>query len=151
AIGTMARDRLGELLQRTQPHKWQQIVKSGHKSRLTPPVPISGAWYNEDYFETGVKRKLHQGDSGDLFVGLFRESAAFLTSLFPTAHSYLDIGCAKGFLVRTLREVGKECWGFDHSPWAIAHAEAHVQPFLTLASVDEVSFDRRFDLLLAFE
>jgi ADP-heptose:LPS heptosyltransferase/glycosyltransferase involved in cell wall biosynthesis len=151
AIGAQARERLVQLLQRTQPQKWQRMVKSGHRHRLIPPVPIPGEWYDEDYFETGIKSNWHQGYSWTLFEGVFRECAAFLTAIFPTAHSYLDIGCAKGFLVRTLREAGKECWGFDHSPWAIAQAEAGVQPFLTLASVDAVSFERRFDLVLAFD
>ena len=71
--------------------------------------------------------------------------------MFAEAQTYLDIGCAKGFLVRTLREQGKECWGFDHSSWAITHAEADIQPFITLASVDDVHYDRQFDLLMAFE
>jgi cyclopropane fatty-acyl-phospholipid synthase-like methyltransferase len=61
----------------------------------------------------------------------------------------LDIGCAKGFLVRTLHELGKECWGFDHSQWAIEHAEACTIPYITQESLDNVSYDRQFDILLA--
>jgi len=66
-----------------------------------------------------------------------------------TNYRYLDIGCAKGFLGRTLREQGRECWGFAHSPWAIEHVEAGMQPFIMPASVDDVSYDRQCDVLLA--
>src|SRR5207247_1661395 len=62
----------------------------------------------------------------------------------------LDAGCAKGFLVRTLRERGKEAWGFDHSAWAIEHAEEAARPFLGLASVEKVEFERGHDVLLCF-
>jgi ADP-heptose:LPS heptosyltransferase/2-polyprenyl-3-methyl-5-hydroxy-6-metoxy-1,4-benzoquinol methylase len=149
AIGTRARDRLVQLLQRTQPQNWQRMVKSEHRNRLAPPVPIPGEWYDADYFETGVKSNWRQGYTWPLFAGLFQETATFLTSIFSEAVSYLDIGCATGFLVRTLREQGKECWGFDHSPWAIEHTAACMQPFIMQASVDDVSYDRQFDVLLA--
>ena len=150
-IGEMAGDRLMQLLKHTQPQKWQRLVKSERGHRLRPPLPIPGTWFDEDYFERGLKSNWHQGYNWSLFAGVFRETAAFLGSVFSEAQSYLDIGCAKGFLVQALRESGKECWGFDHSPWAIDHAEENVKPFITLESVDDVSFDRQFDLLLAFD
>jgi hypothetical protein len=51
--------------------------------------------------------------------------------------------------MRTLHELGKECWGFDHSKWAIEHAEECARPFIIQASVDDISYDRQFDVLLA--
>lgn len=151
AVGALARERLIQLLKRTQSQKWQRLGSGEYRSRLQPPIPIPAEWYDQDYFETGLKSNWNQGYRWPLFVGIFREAAAFLISIFSEAQSYLDIGCAKGFLVRTLREAGKECWGFDHSRWAIEHADARAQPFVTLASIDDVSFDRQFDLLVAFE
>jgi ADP-heptose:LPS heptosyltransferase/2-polyprenyl-3-methyl-5-hydroxy-6-metoxy-1,4-benzoquinol methylase len=151
AIGTIARERLLHLLKRTQPQKWKHLERSRRATQLSPAIPIPGEWFDEDYFERGVKSNWDRGYTWPVFAGLFRDTVAFLTSIFPEASSYLDIGCAKGFLVRTLREAGKECWGFDHSPWAIAHAEEGVKPFVTLTSTDDVTFDRQFDLLLAFE
>jgi cyclopropane fatty-acyl-phospholipid synthase-like methyltransferase len=96
-----------------------------------------------------VKSNWRQGYTWPLFAGLFQETATFLTSIFAEAVSYLDIGCATGFLVRTLREQGKECWGFDHSPWAIEHTAACVRPFIMQANVADVSYERQFDVLLA--
>jgi ADP-heptose:LPS heptosyltransferase/2-polyprenyl-3-methyl-5-hydroxy-6-metoxy-1,4-benzoquinol methylase len=151
SIGAMAKERLCQLLKRTQPHRWQCLDTRERASQLNPPIPIPGEWYDEDYFETGLKSNWDRGYTWSLFSGLFRETAAFLTSIFSEATSYLDIGCAKGFLVRALREYGKECWGFDHSPWAIEHVEEAVKPFVMQASTDDVSFDHPFDILVAFE
>jgi len=53
--------------------------------------------------------------------------------------------------VRALIERGKVCWGFDHSRWAIDHAEDAARPFLVQAAAADVSFDREFDVLLAFD
>ena len=83
------------------------------------------------------------------FRGVFTDAAACLAELFPEAQSFLDIGCAKGFLVRALRERGLDAWGFDHSRWAIDHADPAARPFLTLDGVDTAAFDRQFDVAVA--
>jgi 2-polyprenyl-3-methyl-5-hydroxy-6-metoxy-1,4-benzoquinol methylase len=150
SVGTMARERLIQLTKKTQPQKWQQIEKIERTRLLNPDIPIPGEWYDKDYFETGLKSNWDRGYTWPLFAGLFRGTAAFLSSVFSEATSYLDIGCAKGFLVRSLRECGKECWGFDHSEWAIIHAEVCVKQYLVKVSVDEINYDRQFDILLAF-
>src|SRR5262249_22063355 len=119
AVGARAGERLLKLLQRTQPHKWERLGRGARARWLHPVIPIPADWYDEDYFENGRKSNWDQGYTWPLFAGLFQETAAFLSSMFSEATSYLDIGCAKGFLMRTLHELGKECWGFDHSKWAI--------------------------------
>lgn len=117
---------------------------------MRPAIPIPGEWYDADYFEHGTKSNWGQGYKWSLFASLFHETASFLTSTYTEADSYLDIGCASGFLVRALRDQDKECWGFDHSKYAIDRAEPSVKPFLIQAGVDDVIFDRQFDVLLAF-
>src|SRR5262249_29590249 len=84
-----------------------------------------------------------------LFKGVFEETAAYLAHMFPQARSFLDVGCAKGFLVRALRERSLEAWGFDHSPWAIAQADAAAKPYLTLKDIQVVEYHRQFDMLVA--
>jgi 2-polyprenyl-3-methyl-5-hydroxy-6-metoxy-1,4-benzoquinol methylase len=149
AVGALARERLLKLLQRTQPHKWERLGRSARAHWLRPVIPIPAEWYDEDYFENGLKSNWDRGYTWPWFAGLFQETAAFLSSIFSEATSYLDIGCAKGFLMRTLHELGTECWGFDHSKWAIEHAEECARPFIIQASVDDISYDRQFDVLLA--
>jgi 2-polyprenyl-3-methyl-5-hydroxy-6-metoxy-1,4-benzoquinol methylase len=149
-IGECARQRLMQLLRRTNSAKWERLERHERHPLMTPPIPIPGSWYDADYFEYGRKSNWRDGYTWSAFAGLFRDTAEFLTTMFPEANSYLDAGCAKGFLVRTLRDRGKQAWGFDHSSWAIDHAEESAKPFLQLADVEEAEFDREFDMLLCF-
>lgn len=150
-VGAIARQRLMTLLEQRDRRRWRALRIGDRPGLLAPEVPVPGDWYDEDYFEYGLKSNWTTGYHWADFSGLFRETAAFLTELFPDAESFLDVGCAKGFLVRCLREAGKTCWGVDHSAWAIDHADPATRPFLTRAGVDDMTFDRQIDVLLAFD
>lgn len=47
----------------------------------------------------------------------------------------LDIGCAKGFMVEDLRELGVDAYGLDVSTYAIGEASETVAPYLTVGDV----------------
>jgi len=149
-VGAAAHARLLQLLRKTNLDKWEHLRSAEHQARLKPPVPIPGEWYDADYFEHAQKSNWSEGYSWPAFAGLFRETAEFLATTFSDSESFLDAGCGKGFLVRALRDRGREAWGFDHSPWAIEHAEESARPFVRVAGVDDVSFDRDYDVLLIF-
>ncbi len=149
-VGESAKARMLSLMRRTRPDRWQQVTHGSRAKELAPPQPIPGAWFDSDYFETGLKSNWHDGYSWKSFSGLFQETARLLVDLFPEARTFLDVGCAKGFLVRSLREQGKEAWGIDFSPWAIRNGERSCTEYLKLASVDDFAIERRFDLILAF-
>lgn len=55
----------------------------------------------------------------------------------------LDIGCAKGFLVKDLREAlpGLEVVGVDISDYALENAHPDAKPFLQKASCDALPFE----------
>lgn len=150
AVGRAAGEQLLDLLRRTQPQKMKRIESIDRARRLAPPTPVPGNWYDADYFEQGIKSNWERGYSWRQFDALFRQTASFLTETFNEAESFLDAGCAKGFLVRALRELGKDCCGFDHSPWAVEHAEEIARPFVARASVDDFEFAREFDVLTSF-
>lgn len=64
----------------------------------------------------------------------------------------LDIGCAKGFLVKDLMQVcpGLQVYGLDVSRYAILHCEPEVIGRLHLGSADSLPFpDKSFDCVLA--
>lgn len=149
-IGEMAKERLIWLLKQTRPERWKEFGARQRSALAAPGAPIPGEWYDQDYFETGLKSNWDQGYTWRVFAGLFNATADFLINAFPEAASYLDAGCAKGFLVRTLRERGKDCWGFDHSRWAVTRAEESARSHVIHEGVDQVSFDRKFDILTAF-
>lgn len=150
SIGAQARGRLLNLLRRANFQKYKRLEVAEKEQRLKPPVPIPGDWYDQDYFENGLKSNWECGYSWPQFSGLFTETAKFLTEIFPEAESFLDAGCAKGFLVKALRDAGKDARGFDHSLWAIRQADESVKSFLQQAGTDDVDVDRQYDVLLAF-
>jgi glycosyltransferase involved in cell wall biosynthesis len=119
-------------------------------SAMVPTLPISGEWYDADYFERGLKSNWRRGYHWSSFEGLFTETAAFLNEAFPAAKSYVDAGCAKGFLVQALRKRGLDARGFDHSSWAIGQADPGTRRFLDLASVETARYDEgSVDVLVA--
>lgn len=149
SVGAVARNRLVSLLKRTNLAKWNTLERRERARRASAILPIPGDWYDADYFEHGLKSNWDGGYAWPQFKGVFEESAAYLKEIFPEARTFLDMGCAKGYLVRTLREKGTEAWGFDHSPWALSHADPGAKPFLSQADVLGATYEQRFDVLVA--
>ena len=52
----------------------------------------------------------------------------------------LDFGCARGYLVKALRELGYAAYGFDISKWAIDNSDPSVSYYLT--RLPEIAFDK---------
>jgi ADP-heptose:LPS heptosyltransferase len=118
--------------------------------RVPSTLPIPGDWYDADYFEYGLKSNWKRGYAWSASQNAFLETAATLRQMFPVARSYVDAGCAKGFLVQALRGLSLDARGFDHSLWAIEHSDPSITRFLQLAGVDAVEFDNRsVDVLVA--
>lgn len=61
----------------------------------------------------------------------------------PAKRDVLDVGCAKGFLVRHLRELGVDAWGCDVSDYAIATAPEDVKPYVRVAPIDGIAGNYR--------
>ncbi|MBK8047997.1 MAG: methyltransferase domain-containing protein [Anaerolineales bacterium] len=64
--------------------------------------------------------------------------------------SVLDVGCAYGLLVETLRERGVDAYGIDVSEYAISQAAPVVQPYVHVGSAVE-PFGRTYDLIVTIE
>lgn len=62
----------------------------------------------------------------------------------------LDVGCAKGFLVEQLRDLGVEAYGVDASPYAISQVREDIRPHCSVHSATE-PFGRRYDLITCIE
>jgi len=151
AVGELAKARLVKLLEHTNRGLPKARSAAPREAQLRPPVPIQSDWFDADYFENGIKSNWRNGYNWKAFEGLFSDTARFFTSMLPNAHSFLDVGCAKGFLVRALRGRGAEAWGFDTSQWAIDHADAKAKEFVWRATADSASLDRTFDLVIAMD
>lgn len=87
----------------------------------------------------------------------FKNVAQFLVEGFPLARTYLDVGCAKGYLVNGLHEIGRlnnfdiHAEGFDISKTAIANAHPDAMPFVQQASVDSYQFKHKFDMMICLD
>src|SRR5205085_9212276 len=76
-IGDSAKRRLMELLTRTDPARASQFA-AVDRQQLAPTPPISGAWYDADYFENGLKSNWTGGYTWPLFRGVFKDAAGYL-------------------------------------------------------------------------
>lgn len=63
----------------------------------------------------------------------------------------LDVGCAWGFLVESLRDRGIEAYGVDVSEFALEQARPDIRPHLSLGSVLEPFPKQRYDLVVCME
>lgn len=65
----------------------------------------------------------------------------------------LDAGCAKGFLVKDLRDAcpGLHVTGLDISEYAIENAHPDAKPYLIKGSVDALPFGEPFDAVLCLD
>ena len=66
-IGECARQRLTQLLRRTNPAKWERLDRHERQSVIAPPIPIPGSWYDADYFEHGRKSNWRDGYTWQAF------------------------------------------------------------------------------------
>jgi len=66
----------------------------------------------------------------------------------------LDVGCAWGYLVAALRDLGVEAYGVDISPYAISMVRDDIKPYCIAGSATDnlpESFPNRFDLVITIE
>lgn len=62
----------------------------------------------------------------------------------------LDAGCAIGFLVEALRNLGVQAFGFDYSEYAISQVPEKFRPFVKTGSLTE-PIEGRYDLVTCIE
>ena len=46
-------------------------------------------------------------------------------------NSLLDVGCARGYLVRAMRILGVNSFGYDISKWAVENCDEQVKPYIS--------------------
>lgn len=49
----------------------------------------------------------------------------------------LELGCAKGYLIKALRKKGVDCYGLDFSDYAVDNADSEAKPYIKKADVRE--------------
>ena len=79
--------------------------------------------------------------------------AAFMLWRNFAARRTLDVGCAKGYLVEALRELGVDAHGSDVSPFAVEHASPGALGYVRVGDLAQglPYADAEFDLVSALE
>lgn len=135
-------------LLRALPHTKRNIQK---RAEAKDPDAIRIAkQYGEVYFD-GPRE---YGYGGYRYDGRWQPVAQDIVAQFSLTAGMrvLDIGCAKGFLVKDLMAAcpGLEVFGLDISEYALMHCEPEVVGRLHLGSADRLPFpDQSFDCVLS--
>ena len=89
--------------------------------------------YQRDYFERGIEtgKSLYTNYRWlpDLTIPMASVMIDYLK--IQKGQSVIDIGCAKGYLVKALRWLGRDAWGFDISDYAIENADPEISQYLS--------------------
>jgi len=106
--------------------------------------------FGREYFDGSRE----QGYGGYVYDGRWRPVAARVIDRYglKSGSRVLDVGCAKGFLMKDLLDAlpGLEVWGLDVSDYAIRHAHPDVAHRMLRASCDRLPWhDGAFDAVLA--
>lgn len=104
------------------------------------------AYYDKDYYQEYDGQGPYTAET---WLPFFRHIAkSIVADSSPT--TTIEFGCAKGFLVQALREIGVDSWGIDWSTHAIESAEPVARPYCTVGDVRE-KLDLRFDVAICME
>lgn len=97
--------------------------------------------FNEDYFENGVKNRLSGYENYHWMPTRSVPEAIEICNNF-NFETCVDYGCAKGFLVKALRLLGKNCYGEDISDYAILNCDQKIKKYISKPN------DKKYDLLI---
>jgi len=98
--------------------------------------------YDASYFDGALQPMRHNAgyseykrwyrNEGEGSLGEFWKdyAARWINHLALSGKKVLEIGCAKGFLVKDLRDMGVDAWGLDVSQYAVDNCEPEVAPYL---------------------
>lgn len=84
--------------------------------------------FNEDYYERGIEKGV-SGYTNYSYMPTrsYEEASSFSNIVYGKV---LDYGCAKGYLVHALRQLGVDAWGFDISDYAVENAHPPVKEYI---------------------
>ncbi len=90
----------------------------------------------------------HEDGNGAEGARDFKSEAELIASI-PGVHTVLDVGCAKGYLVKALRQMGFEAHGIDISDYAVQNSDPQAKPFLRVLRVQELGPTEKYDIIHA--
>jgi 2-polyprenyl-3-methyl-5-hydroxy-6-metoxy-1,4-benzoquinol methylase len=122
------------------------------KPKLTDIEKLSQI-YDKDYFENGVatKKSNYTDYSWARLGSYFQKTAKHIVDKFAPSSS-LDVGCAKGFLVKALAELGVDARGIDPSEYAFEEIPSDIKGRTAIGIAQEIYLeDNVFDVVTCFD
>lgn len=110
--------------------------------------------FNEDYYERGIELGI-SGYSNYRWIPEMTMPMChqIITQLgIKQSDIILDFGCAKGYLVKSFRLFGYECYGVDISSYAIGNCHDDIRKYLYQINEDSLIsniFNFKFDWIIA--
>jgi len=106
--------------------------------------------YDREYYELGTKSG-YRDYSWKRLGSMFQSTAKHIVNHFHPAR-LLDVGCAKGFLVKSLVDLGIDAEGLDVSEYAISHCHPDVKPRVRLGDIADLPYgDKSFDVVTCLD
>lgn len=94
---------------------------------------MDGTKYDKDYYEHGVEKRVSgYQDYHWMPTRSYPEAIDIKKCFNHKVGSIIEIGCAKGFLVHALRQLGYDAYGEDISEYAVENAFEPVKPYISL-------------------
>jgi SAM-dependent methyltransferase len=122
------------------------------KPKLTEAEKLSQI-FDKDYFENGIatKKSTYFDYSWARLGNYFQKTAKHIVGKFAPSSS-LDVGCAKGFLVKALAELGVDAYGIDPSTYALDCVQADVSEKISLGTAQAIIYpENNFDVVTCFD
>jgi ubiquinone/menaquinone biosynthesis C-methylase UbiE len=109
--------------------------------------------YDKDYFENGIatKKSNYVDYTWERLGSYFQKTAKHIVDKFAPSSS-LDVGCAKGFLVKALEDLGIEAHGIDPSDYAFDEVPAEIIGRTVKGIAQDLPFkDNSYDVVTCFD
>jgi SAM-dependent methyltransferase len=107
--------------------------------------------YDKNFFDPEGNKPANYSSYGSyLDNGWFKDQAKRLADTFAS-EKILDVGCAKGFIVQHLRELGREAYGLDISKYAVSQAPQEIKSFLSCMKIEDLKAEQKYDLVISIE
>lgn len=127
--------------------KSKRDVKARAAAKTSENVALAKK-FDKEYFDGDRST----GYGGYKYDGRWQQVAKDIIEFFklPKYSRILDVGCAKGFLVKDLIAEKQDAYGIDISRYALQNCLAEVEHRLYLGSADDIRFsDKHFDLVIS--
>ena len=111
------------------------------------------AVFDHDYFENGVqtRKSNYVNYSWERLGSYFQQTARHIMDKFNPERT-LDVGCAKGFLVKALSEMAVDAYGIDPSVYAVSNAHPDIAEKINLEAAQSIPYpDDTFDVVTCFD